>query len=34
VVGINEIELTIELCALIVVVSFEQDINKIKNKKE
>jgi hypothetical protein len=34
VVGINEVELTIELCALIVVVSFEQDINKMKNKKE
>jgi hypothetical protein len=34
VVGINEVELTIELCALIVAVSFEQDINKMKNKKE
>jgi hypothetical protein len=34
VVGINEVELTTELCALIVVVSFEQDAKSIKSKKE
>jgi hypothetical protein len=34
VVGINEVELTTELCALIVVVSFEQETKIIKSKKE
>jgi hypothetical protein len=34
VVGINEVELTNELCALIVVVSFEQETKRIKSKKE
>jgi hypothetical protein len=34
VVGINEVELTTELCALIVVVSFEQETKSIKSKKE
>jgi hypothetical protein len=34
VVGINEVELTTELCALIVVVSFEQETKSIRSKKE
>jgi hypothetical protein len=34
VVGINVVELTTELCALIVVVSFEQEKNSINSKKE
>jgi hypothetical protein len=34
VVGINEVELTTELCALIVVVSLEQETKSIKSKKE
>jgi hypothetical protein len=34
VVGINEVELTTELCALIVVVSFEQETKSNKSKKE
>jgi hypothetical protein len=34
VVGINVVELTTELCALIVVVSFEQETKSIKSKKE
>jgi hypothetical protein len=34
VVGTNEVELTNELCALIEDVSFVQETNKMKNKKE